>query len=255
MDFSQLLPKAGIVDVSELLGSLDLAASAPEERPYTLVNFVTSVDGRAAIGGRSGRLGDEGDRAMFHGLREQVDAVIVGTSTIKAERYGRILAKAKRRERRVQRNLPPEPLACVVTRSGDVPLDAPLFSEAEARVVVFSSNDIDVSACAAQIDVVRLHPGEPTLTLAMRRLRADYGVRLLLCEGGPTLFGGLLHEGLVDELFLTLAPKIAGGGDGPTISGGPELSAPQGLKLAWLLERCGSLFLRYRLSDSARRSL
>lgn len=247
MDFSQLLPEPAVVDILGLLATPDLAPAAPEERPYTLVNFVASADGRATVGGRSGRLGDDGDRAMFHGLREQVDAVIAGTGTIRTERYGRILGNEERRQRRVQRDQPPEPLACVVTRSGDVPLDAPLFSETEARVVVFSPNDLDVTACAARIDVVRLDPDELALTTVLRRLRSDYGVRLLLCEGGPTLFGGLLQEGLVDELFLTLAPKLAGGGHGPTIASGPELSDPQGLRLKWLLERRGSLFLRYQL--------
>ena len=248
MDFSQLFPTPASVDVAELLARLDLAASAPDERPYTLVNFVTSADGRATVGGGSARLGDDGDRAMFHGLREQADAVIAGTGTIRTEHYGRIIGKPEQRERRVQRGLSPEPLACVVTRSGDLPLDAPLFSEAEARAVIFSPNEVDVSACAAQIDVVRLDPGELTLTTAMRRLRTDYSTRLLLCEGGPALFGGLLHERLVDELFLTFAPKIVGGGQGPTISSGPELAEPRGLELIWSLERHGSLFLRYRLS-------
>ncbi|MGB0096904.1 MAG: dihydrofolate reductase family protein [Solirubrobacteraceae bacterium] len=248
MEFSQLLPEPAVVDILELLGRLELVPNAPERRPYTIVNFVASADGRATVGGRSGRLGDEGDREMFHGLREQVDAVIAGTGTMRTERYGRILGKAERRERRAQRHLPPEPLACVITRSGDVPLDAPLFSEPEARVVVFSPDDLDVTACPAQIDVVRLDPGELTLTTAMRHLRSDYGVRLLLCEGGPTLFSGLLAEGLVDELFLTLAPKLAGGGHAPTIATGPGLSDPQGLRLVWLLERHGSVFLRYQLS-------
>ena len=61
---------------------------------------------------------------------------------------------------------------------------------------------------------------------AFRRLRADHGVRSLLCEGGPTVFGALLTEGLVDELFLTLAPKLVGGGDEPAITAGPELDTP-----------------------------
>ena len=79
----------------------------------------------------------------------------------------------------------------------------------------------------------------------MRRLRSDFGVRTLLCEGGPTLFGALLRERLVDELFLTVAPAVVGGGDAPTISSGPELPELQRLSVQWLLEREGALFLRY----------
>ena len=58
----------------------------------------------------------------------------------------------------------------------------------------------------------------------MRRLRSDYDVRSVLCEGGPTLFGALLQEDLVDELFLSLAPKLTGGGSAPSITTGPALA-------------------------------
>jgi 5-amino-6-(5-phosphoribosylamino)uracil reductase len=245
MYFSQLLPTHGDVAVGELLESLDLGARAPAERPYTIVNFVASVDGRATIGGHSGPLGDEGDRAMFHGLREQVDAVLAGTGTLRTERYGRVLRKPERRERRVQRGLPAEPLATLITRSGEIPHQIPMFDDPEARVVVFSPVQLKLAEHPAQITLDRIDPGEFTLTTALRRLRSEYGIRWLLCEGGPTLFGALLQEGLVDELFLTLAPVLVGGGRGPAITSGPELADPYALRLVWALERHGLLFLRY----------
>jgi riboflavin-specific deaminase-like protein len=247
MEFRQLLPEPATVEINTLLRSLQPAGRGHADRPYTIVNFVASADGRATLAGRSSKLGDDGDRAMFHGLREQVDAVLAGTQTLRTEHYGRILGKAERRRRRTERGLSPEPLACIVTRSGQIPTDIPLFAESEARIVVFSPTDIDVAECAATLDVVRVDSGEPTLTTALRRLHADYGVRSLLCEGGPTLFGALLHENVVDELFLTLAPKLAGGGRGPTISSGAELAEPAALRLQWLLEREESLYLRYSL--------
>jgi riboflavin biosynthesis pyrimidine reductase len=247
MEFRQLLPRPATVQVDELLGELDLAESAPSERPYVIVNFVASADGHATLGGRSGPLGDDGDHRMFHGLREQVDAVLAGTSTLRVEHYGRILGNSERRERRVARGRPPEPLACMITRSGEIPEGIPMLDEPEARIVIFSGVEIHLGDHLAAITVERLDPGELTLTTAMRRLRADHGVGSLLCEGGPTLFGGLLQEGLVDELFLTVAPKLAGGGRGPTITSGPELADPPTLRLMWLLEREGYLYLRYAL--------
>ena len=84
-------------------------------------------------------------------------------------------------------------------------------------------------------------------TTMMRRLRSDYDVRALLCEGGPLVFGALLREGLVDELFLTLAPKLTGGGADPPVTAGPELPEIGTLELIWVLEKAGSLFLRYAL--------
>ena len=70
-------------------------------------------------------------------------------------------------------------------------------------------------------------------------------VRSLLCEGGPTLFGALLQEDLVDELFVSLAPKVTGGGTAPAISAGPELAELCALSIVWALELDGTLYLRY----------
>ncbi len=79
---------------------------------------------------------------------------------------------------------------------------------------------------------------------ALLRLQREQGVRSLLCEGGPTLHGSLQALGLVDELFLTISPKLAGGG-GPNLLSG-QLPEEIGLELAWLLEEDGELFARYR---------
>jgi riboflavin biosynthesis pyrimidine reductase len=205
------------------------------------------VDGRATFAGHSGALGDEGDRAMFHGLRERADAILVGTRTLGVERYGRTLGKPERRDRRGRAGRPSEPLACTVTRTGTVPLDIPLFAEPAAQVLIFTARDIDLTGVQAQVEVVPLDPGELTLTTVLRHLRSHHGVELLLCEGGPMLFGSLLEEDLVDELFLTLAPKLTGGGTSPTITSGTELPQLRDLNVVWALEREGSLYLRYAL--------
>jgi 5-amino-6-(5-phosphoribosylamino)uracil reductase len=245
VELRQLIPDDAVVDIADLLGGLELAARAHADRPYAIVNFITSADGRAAFQGRSAPLGDAADHEVFHGLREQVDAVFVGTRTLRIERYGRLVRDPKRRERRVEAGRSAEPLACLVTRSGDVPQDIPLFTEPKARVVVFGPPEVELSDHLADVEVVSLDPGELTLTTVMRRLRNDFGIRSLLCEGGPTVFSALLWEGLVDELFLTLAPKLTGGGMSPSLSAGPELPEIATLELVWALEHENSLFLRY----------
>lgn len=247
MEFRQLLPEPATVSLDDLLGSLRAQAPTPAQRPHVLVNFVSTMDGRATFHGRSGALGDDGDHAMFHGLREQADAVMAGTNTLRTERYGRMLSRAERRERRRAAGLAPEPLACIVTRTGHLPVDIPLFAEPEQRIVIFADAEVELGDPAAQVEVVRLEPGQMTLTTVVRHLHSEHGVRLLLCEGGPTLFGSMLHEGIVDELFLTLAPKLAGGGASPTITMGPELPELLELVTIWLLERAGSLYLRVGL--------
>jgi riboflavin biosynthesis pyrimidine reductase len=245
MEFRRLLPDPETVQLGDLLSSLDLASLAPADRPHTIVNFISSIDGRATFHGRSGPLGDEGDREMFHGLREQVDAVMAGIGTLRTERYGRILGKAERRERRVARGWSPEPIAVIVTRSGNIPTDIPMLGESEQRVVIFAPPSFKAPSAEADLKVVSIDPAELTLTTVLRRLRADFEVEALLCEGGPTMFGSLLTEGVADELFLTLAPKLAGGGTGPTITAGPELPDVAELELKWLLERNRALYLRY----------
>jgi len=244
----RLYPEPGQLPVRELLAGLDLGSRALTDRPYTIVNFVAAADGHAAYRGRSRWLSDDADRELFHGLREHVDAVMAGTGTLRAERYGRIVRDPERRRRRAARGLHPEPLGAVMSRSGDVPTDIPLFSDSGSRVVVFTSDHLDTGSLSAQVDVVRLDPGELTLTTMMRRLRSAYDVRSLLCEGGPTLFSALLQEDLVDELFLSLAPKLTGGGTAPAITAGPELAELRSMSLIWALEHESALYLRYAVN-------
>jgi len=241
------VPEPGSVHPRELLTALNLVGRAHTERPYTIVNFVASADGRAAFEERSRDLSDPGDREMFHGLREHVDAILVGTGTLRAERYGRLVRDPERRRRRVASGLSPEPLACIFSRSGNIPTDIPLFSEPAARVVVFTPTELDISGLAAQVEIVGLDPGELTLTTMMRRLRSAYDIRSVLCEGGPTLFGALLQEDLVDELFLSLAPKLSGGGRSPGITSGPSLTELRELSLLWAIQSDSSLYLRYAI--------
>jgi riboflavin biosynthesis pyrimidine reductase len=98
---------------------------------------------------------------------------------------------------------------------------------------------------AAQRELVSLDPEEVGLPDVMERLRSDYRVRTLLCEGGPTLFGALVAEQLIDELFLTVTPLLVGGETNPAILTGPPLADPAMLDLSSVLECEGSLFLRF----------
>jgi riboflavin-specific deaminase-like protein len=239
--YARLYPEPGELTLEELREQLEFPTL--DDRPYAIANFVASADGRAAFQGRSAPLSDDGDRALFHALRERVDAVMVGSGTLRAERYGPLIRDEDACRRRIERGLDPQPLACLVTRSGALPLDIPLFEQ--PRVVVFAPEPID------GVETVTVEATELTLTAVMRRLRADHGVRSLLCEGGPTLFGSLIHEQLVDELFLTVAPKLAGGGTAPTISSGAELAEPAALRLRSLLERSGSLFFQFVVSPES----
>jgi riboflavin biosynthesis pyrimidine reductase len=110
-------------------------------------------------------------------------------------------------------------------------------------VLIFTSSDKQPPETNTPLRVVRMEGGvEPAAVL--EHLRAERGIRALLCEGGPHLHAQLWAAGLADELFLTTAPKLAGG-QGPSILEG-ELPAIAELDLVWLLEHQGELFARYR---------
>jgi riboflavin-specific deaminase-like protein len=248
VEFQRIHPTPGRVDSAELFGDLALGARAHEERPWLVTNFATTVDGRATIDGRSGAIGDEGDTELFRRLRTQVDALLVGTGTLATERYGRIVRAPELRAVREAIGLAPDPPLATVSRSGVLPYDIPLFADPDSTVLVFTTPDApEPPPTAATVRLLRLDPAELTLTTVLRQLRTEHGIRSVLCEGGPTLFGSLLHERLVDELFLTFAPLLAGGGSGPTVTSGAPLPDPAKLELVWTLERRGSLYLRYAL--------
>jgi riboflavin biosynthesis pyrimidine reductase len=244
--YRRLLPDPGETDAHTFVQSLDLRhTETATDRPYTVVNFVASVDGHTTVDEQSRKLSDPGDRDMFRSLRERADAVLVGPATLAAEHYTRMLAHAERRERRLASGRAPEPLLVTITRSGQLPTDIPLFAEPEARVIVFSPTPPGTEHAAATV----IHEPLVDLTSALTTLRRNHGVQTLLCEGGPTLFNALVHASLADELFLTLAPRIVGGASGPSVVSGPPTEAPVHVELASVLERDGTLFLRYRFAD------
>ena len=105
-------------------------------------------------------------------------------------------------------------------------------------MIVTPSPDAELPPCAASVSYLR----EADLATALRRLRAEYGVASIDCEGGPGLNATLVPAGLVDELHLVIAPKLAGGHDPLTVYSGP---GPHDLTLLSLHESGGYLFLRY----------
>jgi riboflavin biosynthesis pyrimidine reductase len=239
----RLLPDPGPTSVEEQLDAYQPWEKPHEERPLLAVNFAATVDGRATIGGVSGPIGSRTDTAMLAGLRTRFDAVMIGAGTMRAERYGRLAPNQERRERRERIGLPPDPLMVILSGRLDLPWDAPLFTDGGGRVLIFTASEAEPPQTATPLQVVR-HDGFVEIGEAMRHLRRECGVRALLCEGGPGLHGELEGAGLVDDLFLTIAPKLAGG-EAPRILEG-DLPGVEGLRLEWLLEEEGELFARYR---------
>jgi riboflavin-specific deaminase-like protein len=237
----------------EELGLSERATAGPESRPYLILNMISTADGRATLGGRSGAIGNEADKQLFHGLRTAVDAVMAGAGTVRVERYGRLVRDEHRREIRREHGLAEEPLACIVSGRLALSSEIPLLADPRARVAILTTSAASLAKdCRASIDYVRsARDGTLDLSGAMHELHERFGVRTLLCEGGPHLNAQLMSEGLVDELFLSLSPKLAGGdamSEALRILSGPELDPPVTLELVAVLEHDSHLFLRYRIA-------
>lgn len=238
----RLVPDPGPTSVAEQLEAYRPWEDPPVERPRVALNFAATVDGRAAIEGRSGKIGSDTDTAMLVGLRQRFDAVMIGAGTMRVERYGRIIGDPAKRARREELGLPGDP-PVVIVGSLDLPWDAPLFTDGGGEVVLITAEqDAQPPATATPVEVVREPDGRVDVTTALRRLREERGVRALLCEGGPHLHSQLQAEGLADELFLTTAPKLVGAGSSIIEGALPEVAE---LQLAWLLQEGSELFARY----------
>lgn len=244
-------------------------------RPLVLSNFASTLDGIVALDlkGHAGGADISGfnphDRWLMGLLRSVADYVMVGAGTLRSvPRHlwtgDHIFPPARKDYRALRKALgkPPQPVNVVVTASGAVDLSLPVFASGKIRAIVLTT-----SAGARHL---RSEGVPPTVQIipagAGRRLRAGSLLEalprpptdpILLLEGGPHLLGDFLTEGLVDELFLTLAPQIAGRDPTTARLGLVEGRAfapghPLWGELRGLSRAGGHLFLRFRFSAPGR---
>jgi riboflavin-specific deaminase-like protein len=239
-----IYPERRATSPEELAAGLRLHELAPPGRPYLGINMVSSLDGKATLQWRTKGLSTEVDRRLFHHLRTQADAVMVGAGTVREERYGRIMKNEELREKRVAEGREPEVPAVIVSGRLNLPPDLPILAEPGQRVVIATGSEETIPGVRAQVEYVRVGDDLPRL---MAHLAERHGVRSVLCEGGPTLNSFLFAAGLVDELFLTMNPKVVGGAAALTIVAGRELVEPALLDLVSVAEADGELFTRWRV--------
>lgn len=210
-------------------GGLVVPDGQPGERPYVLVNFIETLDGvisytqpgesyQGTVGGKS-----DIDHMVMGILRARADAVIFGSGSLRedkghihtpafvsppqAEAYAAMRAALGKGES--------QPLSVVMSASGQIDLDERTFHAPDLRVVVVTTTvgeeRLRGELLPAGVEVRAVDGTETVDVLAMLRLLADdYGVRVALNEGGPLVLASFLAAGAVDELFLTLAPQLAG---------------------------------------------
>jgi len=224
----------------ELVARLGLGAGGRAGLPRVVAIMIASVDGRATLDGSSTRLGHPEDRGLLRGLRAAADCLLAGTQTIATEGYAALL-DAEQRAARVAAGRPPHPLVATVTRSGEVPWAAPVFSEPGVVKQVYAGAPVTVPA---GVQATTVTEGSRGLRAALEHLRSALAVDSVACEGGPGLLRALLADDLVDDLLLTVAPLLVGG-SGPAVVTGPALDPPLRMVLRAVLRADDHLFLHY----------
>jgi riboflavin-specific deaminase-like protein len=207
----------------------------PEDRPYVLMNMVATVDGKTADGNEQEsvlELGSKADHQAMHRIERQVDAVMIGAATLRA-------SPTTWRPRTGGR--------VVVSRTGDLPWNSAFLNQDAEKAFILRPTDATFAAPQGFI-AIETGTGTVDLVAALGLLRKHHDVTTLLVEGGSELNAQLISAGLVDEVFLTVAPKMKLGRQTKTYAGGDPLPR-EAIPLFELVEHRAvgdEVFLRYR---------
>lgn len=219
------------------------------DRPLVRANMIAGLDGGATAAGTSGGLGGPGDRRLFAIQRELADVVVVGAGTARIENYAGARMTAAQRQRRHQRGQDEVPPIALVTRSGVLNHDLPVLTDTERPPLVLTSTGGAGTArdrlgpAAEVIDCSAADPDRVDLATLLDRL-AGRGLLRVLTEGGPSLLGAFVADGLLDELCLTIAPLLTGG-EAIRITTGPGHALTPMRRAHVLADADGYLYTRH----------
>ena len=207
--------------------------------PHVFVNMAMTADGKIATANRAASsFGSRRDHDHLLELRATADAVMAGARTVDLNAINLGPGAAKFRRLRLKRGLAEHNLRVVVSRSGSVNPRAEIFRHQFSPIIILTTKRATAKKLAALRSlgaVVKVcGKTEINFRVALRWLRAKWRVKRLLCEGGGELNDAMFRAGLVDELHLTVCPKIFGGRLAPTIADGAgfqKLAATARLKL------------------------
>ena len=230
------------------------ASSARSGLPFVLVNMAMTADGKIATANRAiSSFGSVRDRAHLLELRATADAVLAGARTVDLNRVNLGPGPARYRRLRVQRGLAEYNLRIVVSRSGSVNPGAEIFKRRFSPIVILTTHraaSARVRQLRALADEVKIcGNAEIDFRRALRWLRQRWKVKRLLCEGGGEVNDALFRAGLVDEVHVTICPKIFGGRTAPTLADGTgarRLAEAAALKLISTRRYGRELYVTYR---------
>jgi riboflavin biosynthesis pyrimidine reductase len=242
----RLLPEPAELDEAGLIDAYRVPAGR-----HLRINFVASLDGAVTVDGRSEGLGSPGDRQIFQNLRALADVVLVGHGTASAEGYGPVTTDSTVGRLRTSLGRPATASIAVVSKRASLDPAGRLVTNAVSPTILITCASSDggrrEALAAAGVVVLVCGDDDVDLPLALDRLAA-LGHEQVLCEGGPTLFRDALAAGVVDELDLSIAPWLVGGGHRLL----EDLPEAVRLDLRQVLEEDGLLFTRYDVLAGAR---
>jgi len=214
-----------------------------------MINMIAGIDGGTAIDGVSGGLGGPGDKEVFGAIRASCDWILVASGTARAEKYRIPQPTAAARAARIAAGRSPAPRLAVVSGSLDFEADLPMLADRPedlppALVVTGSSAPPDrVEELRQMAEVAVLADPRPTPATTLSELWRR-GARVVLVEGGPGYNAQFAEAGLIDELCVSVAPKVTAGDSKRMMAGGSPIE-PLGFALDHLLEQDAMLFARY----------
>lgn len=221
------------------------------DRPFVTANFAITADGRISTRNHTpANFSSKRDKRRLVEIRATCDAVMASAKTVAFDNMTMGLPAEELREARVQKGKAPYPTRVLLTNSGRISPELKLFTKDFSPIVIFSTEQMppEIREALAAKAALHLHSGKRVnLHEILRTLRSEYRVKRLVCEGGAQIFRALLEANLVDELHLTITPRIFGGKRAPTLTGlaGEYLSAGSRLQLREFSPIEGECFLRY----------
>jgi riboflavin-specific deaminase-like protein len=225
----------------------------PEQRPFVIANFAITADGRISTRKKTpSDFSSPRDKRRLLEIRAAADAVLASARTIRADRMTMGLPAEDLRAMRSAEGRPAYPQRVVLTQRGRLDPALPIFAHAFSPIIIFSTTRMPKALRAQLAAKATLHlapGGTVDLHAMMRTLHAEHRIERLVCEGGAQVFRSLLEAGLVDELNLTLCPRIFGGRAAPTLTGVAGVFLPKSIRmeLCEMLPIDSECFLRYRL--------